>query len=89
MNDVKKYVASIDGLNKEEIEKYNSKIELLNIDNISKLYHLIYSTLPRLIIEDILFSLFKQYFEDECEDLNYNLGIHLMIWLDFLNIRWK
>lgn len=89
MNDVKKYVASIDGLNKEEIEKYNSKIESLNQDNILKLHHLIYSTLPRLIIEDLLFSLFKRYFEDDCGDLNYNLGIHLMIWLDFLNIKWK
>ena len=89
MNDVKKYVASIDCLNKEEIEKYNSKIELINQDNISKLHHLIYSTLPRLIIEDLLFLLFKQYFEDDYEDLNYNLDIHLMIWLDFLNIKWK
>lgn len=89
MDDIKKYVASIDGLNKEEIEKYNSKIESLDIDNISKLHCLIYSSLPSLIIRDLLFSLFKQYFENESEDLNYNLGIHLMIWLDFLNIKWK
>lgn len=89
MNDIKKYIASIDGLNKEEIEKYNSKIESLNIDNVSKLHRLIYSTLPNLIISDLMFSLFKQYFENDCEDLNYNLSIHLMIWLDFLNIKWK
>lgn len=88
MNDIKKYVASIDGLNKKEIEKYNSKIKLLNNDNLLKLHRLINSNTPRLIIDDILFSLFKRYFENDCENLNYNLSIHLMIWLDFLNIKW-
>lgn len=89
MNDIKKYIASFDNLSKTTIEKYNSKIALLNEDNISKLYRLIYSNVPTLIIKDLLYSLFKQYFDNEIVDINHELDIHLMIWLDFLNIKWR
>lgn len=89
MDFIKKYISSMDDLTKDEIEKYNNTINKLNEDNVLKLNILLQNNLPRLIVDDILYSLFKHYFEIDDEYINYDLSIHLMIWLDFLNIPWN
>lgn len=93
MNNIRVYINSIPDLTRKEILLFSDKpMRIMENKNIRMLCRLFMSNKPKMLVDDILYTLIRRCNYDwinDFEKMNDNLNTHLTAWLNFLNIDYS